>query len=116
MLKFLVAVCSKIEVNDITITECYRRINGKTELLSSTLISRLRHYVCEHQTDWDKNLLPLTYAYNVEIKRKGRKVREKKSRSKKDSDEGHDGSYNTYLIKTIVRHIGSGSSCSYVVR
>lgn len=67
--KFFAAVCSTLGVNKITTTKYRPQNNGQAELFNSTFISRLRHYVSEYQTDWDPYLLPLTYAYDVQVYR-----------------------------------------------
>lgn len=62
--ELFVAVYSACGANNLTTTEHIAQTNGQTELLDSTPLSRLCHYVCQHQTGCDTNLLPLTYAYN----------------------------------------------------
>ena len=43
--------------------------NGQMERYNSTLIARLRHYVAEHQWNWDAFVQPLTYAYRTQVHR-----------------------------------------------
>lgn len=69
MSKLFVAACSTLAVNKITITEYHPQTSRQAERLNSTFLLRLRHYVSEHQTDWDTFQLPLAYAYNVQIYR-----------------------------------------------
>lgn len=65
--KFLAAVCSSFQMNNVTTTEYHAQTNGHAENFNFTLISCLRHYITEHQTDCDTYLLPLGYAYNVQV-------------------------------------------------
>lgn len=44
---------------NITTIEYSPLTNGQAERFSSTLVSRMRHYVSEHQTNWDTYLFPL---------------------------------------------------------
>lgn len=41
--------------------------SGQVEQLNKTIIARLRHYLTEHQRDWDINVQPLTYACNAQM-------------------------------------------------
>lgn len=59
-----VVLCSTLIVNNIRPTEYEPRINDQAEGFKSTLISRVRDYVCEDEANWDGYLLPITYAYN----------------------------------------------------
>lgn len=65
--KFFVAVFRTLGVNNNTTTVYHSRANGQTECFNSNLITRGPHYVCEHQMDWGKYLLLLTYVYNVHV-------------------------------------------------
>lgn len=56
-------------MNSITATAYNPQTNGQTEHFNSTLLLRLRHYVSQHQTDWNTYLLPLTYAYKLQAYR-----------------------------------------------
>lgn len=63
---FFVVDCKALGVNNITITEYYPQTSGPTKRFYSTIVSRLRHYLSEHQKDYNSCLLPLIYAYNVQ--------------------------------------------------
>lgn len=67
LLELFVPVCSTSRVNNISSTEHHLQTSRQAECFDSTLISRLRHYVYEHQTDSDTYLLPSTQAYNVQV-------------------------------------------------
>lgn len=41
------------------------QINGRAEQFNKTIAARLRHYIEEHQCNWDEYEQSLTYAYNV---------------------------------------------------
>ena len=69
MSKFFELVCSSLGVKHVA-TSAYRpQTNGQAERYNRTMVSRLRHYICEHQTDWDDYVQPLTYAYNLQVHR-----------------------------------------------
>lgn len=54
-------------MNNITATDYHAQTNGRAKRYSSTIVSRLPHYVSDHETDWDTYLFPLTYPYNVQV-------------------------------------------------
>lgn len=68
-LKCFVALCSTLGDNNISTTEYHLQTKCQVERFNSTLMTRLRHYVFEDQTDEDTYLLPLTYAYNIQVDR-----------------------------------------------
>eukprot|EP00171_Calliarthron_tuberculosum_P004180 IDg4180t1 len=41
------------------------KLNGQTERFNRTMASALRHYVADHQEDWDLYSYLVTYAYNA---------------------------------------------------
>ena len=65
--KFFQAVCSSLGVKNLFTTAYHPQTNGQSERFNRTLISRLKHYVAEHQRDWDQYIYPLTYAYNMQV-------------------------------------------------
>lgn len=69
VLKFFLAVCSTLEVKNITTTECHPENHSRMERFNSTIVSRLCHNVTVHQADWDTHLLPLTSVYNVQAQK-----------------------------------------------
>ena len=50
-------------------TTYHPQSNGQTERFNRTLVQRLRHYLEEHQRDWDDYVQPLTFAYNTQVHR-----------------------------------------------
>lgn len=66
---FCLALCSTLGVIYITTTDYHLQINGQVEHFKSTLISPLRRYVSEYQTDWDTYLMPPTYVDKEQLQR-----------------------------------------------
>jgi len=60
--KFFAALCAFLGAKLTTTTAYHPQCNGQTERYNKTIIARLRHYVDEHQSDWDEFVQPLTYA------------------------------------------------------
>ena len=67
--KFFETICSMLGVRHFTTTAYHPQTNGQAERFNRTIVQRLRHYVAEHQTDWDLYIQPLTYAYNMQVHR-----------------------------------------------
>ncbi|CDF38169.1 unnamed protein product [Chondrus crispus] len=67
--KFFDAVCALLGVRHYLTTAYHPQTNGQTERFNRTLVQRLRHYVAEHQRDWDEYIQPLTFAYNTQVHR-----------------------------------------------
>ena len=68
--KFFDAVaCALLGVRHYLTTAYHPQTNGQTERFNRTLVARLRHYVEEHQRDWDDYVQPLTFAYNTQVHR-----------------------------------------------
>lgn len=67
--KFFGAICGFLGVKQLTTTAYHPQTNGQTELYKKVIVSRLRHYIDENQSDWDKYVQPLTYAYNTQTHR-----------------------------------------------
>lgn len=67
--KFFVAVRTTVVVNGITITGYHPQTSSQAERFSSTLESGLLHYMSQHHSDWDTDLLPSTYAYDAQVER-----------------------------------------------
>ena len=70
--KFFASVCLALGVKHVTTTAYHPRTNGQTERFNRTIVTRLRHYVGEHQDDWDLYVQLLTYAYNAQVHRSTR--------------------------------------------
>lgn len=66
---FILAGWSLLEVDNITTIDYYLQTSCQTEQFKSMIVSRLRHYVSEHQTRRDTHLLSLKNVYNVQIYR-----------------------------------------------
>lgn len=54
---------------DFTATAYHPQCNGQAEQYNCTLVTRLSHYINEHQDDWEQFLQPLTYAYDMKVHR-----------------------------------------------
>ena len=67
--KFFAAVNYMLGVKHYLTTAYHPQSNGQTERFNKTLVQRLRHYVEEHQANWDIFVQPLTYAYNMQVHR-----------------------------------------------
>ena len=65
--KFFYAVCALLGVRNYPTTAYHPLTNGQTERLNRTLAQRLRHYVEEHQRDWDEYIQPLKFTYNTQV-------------------------------------------------
>ncbi|CDF40971.1 unnamed protein product [Chondrus crispus] len=65
--KFFDAVCALLGICHYLMTAYHQQANGQTERFNKTIVQRLRHYVEEHQRDWDDFPKPLTYAYNIQV-------------------------------------------------
>lgn len=60
--KFFAMICSLLGVKHLTTTAYHPQTKGQVEHYNKTIVTRLRHYVAEHQRDWDTLVQPLTYA------------------------------------------------------
>ena len=67
--KFFEAVCSMLGLQNYLTTAYHPQTNGQAERFDKTIATRLRHYIEEHQRDWDAYVQPLTYAYNMQVHR-----------------------------------------------
>lgn len=54
------SIYSFIGKNNATTTEYHTQANEQVERNNNSLTTRLRHYVDEHQTNWDEFVQPLT--------------------------------------------------------
>lgn len=66
---FLKTVCRVLGTRHVFTTSYHPPTNGNTELYNKTLVDRLRHYISEHQDDWDQYIQPRTYSYNTQVHR-----------------------------------------------
>lgn len=55
--------CHLMGIKRRTTTAYHPQTNGQAERYNKTIAARLRHYVGEHQDDWDRYVQPLTYWY-----------------------------------------------------
>ena len=67
--KFFETICSYLGIKHLTTTAYHPECNGQAERYNRTLVERLRHYVSEHQKQWDVYVPTLTYAYNLQTHR-----------------------------------------------
>lgn len=65
--KLFSELCSFLFTDLKTTTAHHPQVNGQTERYSKIIFTRLRHYVNEHQSNWDALFQPLTYAYNNHV-------------------------------------------------
>ena len=63
------AVCALLGVRHYLTMAYHPQSDGETERFNRTLVQRLRHYVEEHQRDWDDYVQPLTFACNTQVHR-----------------------------------------------
>lgn len=67
--KFFAFVWDDLGVKHLTMTAYHPRTNAQSERFNRTIITRLRHFIAEHQRNWDIYVQPLTYAYNNQVHR-----------------------------------------------
>ena len=60
---------ASLGIKHVPTSTYHPQTNGQTERYNSSIIARLRHYVAEHQRNWDTFVQPLTYAYNTQVHR-----------------------------------------------
>ena len=60
---------TSLGVKHVPTSTYHPQTNGQTEQYNGAIVSRLRHYVAEHQRNWDAFVQPLTYAYNTQVHR-----------------------------------------------
>lgn len=48
-------------------TTYHPQVNGQPERYNNTIVTRLRHYIANHQLGWDVFLEQLTYAYKTHV-------------------------------------------------
>ena len=65
--EFFERICAALGTTHLRTTAYHPATNGQAERYNRTLAQRLRHYVSEHQDDWDDFVQPLTYAYNMQV-------------------------------------------------
>ena len=63
------AVCLTVGHKHVTKTAYHPQINGKTKRYNQTLATRLRIYTDRNNSDLDRLIQPLTYAYNAQVHR-----------------------------------------------
>lgn len=62
--KLFAALFSLLGTVLTTITAYHPQSNGQTERYNETIVARVRHYVEEHQSNWDAAFQSLMCAYN----------------------------------------------------
>ena len=53
---------ASLGIKHVPTSTYHPQTNGQTERYNSTMIARLRHYVVEHQQNWDAIVQPIAYA------------------------------------------------------
>lgn len=66
---FFNLMCLYLSIALLTTALNHPKTNGKTERYDKTIAARLRHYVKEHQDDWDAFSQPLTYPEHSQVHR-----------------------------------------------
>ncbi|CDF32578.1 unnamed protein product [Chondrus crispus] len=67
--KFFQKICQIMGIRNLFTTAYHPQTNGQVERFNQTILSRIRHYVVEHQKTRDEYCGPLTYAYNTQVHR-----------------------------------------------
>ena len=65
--KFFQEVCRTLGTANVFTTAYHPETNGQAERYNRTLLNMLRHYVGDHQDDWDRYTGPLSMAYNMSV-------------------------------------------------
>lgn len=60
--QFFAALCVFLCTRQLKTATYHPPTNGQVERYNKTLVTRLAHYLDEHQNDWDAFVQPLTYA------------------------------------------------------
>lgn len=67
--KFVTLVCGYLGVKHLTKTTYHSQTNSQAKPFSQSIVTRLQHYVVEHELDWDMYVQPLSYAYQKQFYR-----------------------------------------------
>ena len=67
--RFFQAVCRILGVQTTSSTSYHPQTNGQVERYNRSLLAMLRHFVGEHQDDWDVYAGAVTHAYNLSVHR-----------------------------------------------
>lgn len=67
--KIFIGLCNEMQILAVTTSKYHPKTNVQLEKFNPTQVSRLWHYVSEHQCDWDAFLSPLTYMNSVRVHR-----------------------------------------------
>lgn len=67
--KFFAAVTARLGTRHLMTTAYRPQTNGQVERFNRTVVARLRHFVTEHQTNWDQYVQLLTHEYNDQVHR-----------------------------------------------
>lgn len=62
---FFAALCASLQTKLVSTTEYHPQTNGNVERFDKTLVARLRHYIDEHQSNWDTFIQTLFMATTV---------------------------------------------------
>lgn len=66
---FYASIAARLVVKHLITTTHHTYTNGQVERSNKTIVVALRHYISEHQIDWDQYLQLLSYEFNVEVHR-----------------------------------------------
>lgn len=67
--KMFETFCLDLEVKLLTTTAYHLQKNGQVECYKKNLVLMLRHYILDHQKDWDAYVQRLPYANNMPVNR-----------------------------------------------
>ena len=67
--KLFQSVCRLLGMKTTTSAAFHPQTNGQVERYNRSLLAMLRHYVGDHQDDWDRYAGAVTYAYNMSVHR-----------------------------------------------
>lgn len=67
--KLFQSVCRLLGMKTTTSSAFHPQTNGQVERYNRSLLSMLRHYVGDHQDDWDRYASTVTFAYNMSVHR-----------------------------------------------
>lgn len=67
--KITAALGKEPGVRSVATTEYHLQTNEQIERFNATRMSRLGHYLAEHERDWDISVFLLTYPYSLQVPR-----------------------------------------------
>lgn len=67
--KFFATICELLSLKHLKTTAYHPQTSGQVKRYNKKTVMCLRHYVTEHQDDWEIFVRPLPYAYNKPVSR-----------------------------------------------